>query len=83
MSHKFCTVSNVYRGRTLSCSLAGMAADINEEFHALCRKMAEETDPEKLELLKQQLRLLCESGAEPQEETPGGVTTRLLRRKSQ
>jgi hypothetical protein len=49
-----------------------MAADINEEFHALCRKMAEETDPEKLELLKQQLRLLFESGAEPQEETSGG-----------
>lgn len=50
-----------------------MARDIEEAVHALCRKMAEETDPEKLELLKQQLRLLfLESDADSEEETPRG-----------
>jgi hypothetical protein len=50
-----------------------MARDIEEAVHALSRKMAEETDPEKLELLKRQLRLLfLESGADSEEETPRG-----------
>jgi len=49
-----------------------MAGDIQEEFHALCRKMAEETDPEKLELLKQQLRLLLESRSDLKEDSAGG-----------
>jgi hypothetical protein len=49
-----------------------MARDI-EAVHALCRKMAEEKEPEKLELLKQQLRLLfLQSDADSEEETPRG-----------
>jgi len=66
------TVSSLYRVRFLLCRLLRMAGDIQEEFHALCRKMAEETDPEKLELLKQQLRLLLESRSDLKEDSAGG-----------
>lgn len=49
-----------------------MAHDIEEAVHALCRKLAEEKDPEKLELLKQQLRLLfLEIDTDSEEDTPG------------
>lgn len=37
-----------------------MTMDIKEAFTVLCRKMAEETDTKKVEILKQQLRLLLE-----------------------
>ena len=51
--------------------MAHMANDIKEEVHELSRKMAEEKDPEKLALLKQQLRqLLLESDGDSKEETP-------------
>lgn len=41
-----------------------MGTDINKAFHALCAQMVAETDPKKLELLKQRLRLLLlNSGA--------------------
>ena len=66
------TVSSLYRVRFLLCRLLRMAGDIQEVFHALCRKMAEETDPEKLELLKQQLRLLLESRSDLKEDSAGG-----------
>ena len=50
-----------------------MARDIKEAVHALCRKMAEEKDPERLAVLKQQLRLLfLQSDADSEEETPRG-----------
>jgi hypothetical protein len=35
-----------------------MSTGINKDFHALCAQMVEETGPEKLQLLKQRLRLL-------------------------
>lgn len=48
-----------------------MNRDFEEAVHALSSKMAEERDHEKLELLKQQLRLLfLESDADTREETP-------------
>jgi hypothetical protein len=46
-------------GRVSFCSLNTVTArDFQEAVHALYRKMAEEKAPEKLALLKQQLRLL-------------------------
>ena len=48
-----------------------MARDIEEVVHSLSRKMAEETDSEKLALLKKQLRMFfLESDADSEEETP-------------
>lgn len=46
-----------------------MTTGIKEAFTALCRKMAEETDIKKLEILKQQLRRLLEKEGEGEEET--------------
>jgi hypothetical protein len=47
------------------------ARNIEEAVHALCGKMAEEKDPEKLALLKQQLRqLFLESDTDSEEGTP-------------
>jgi hypothetical protein len=48
-----------------------VARDIEEVVHSLSRKMAEETDSEKLALLKKQLRMFfLESDADSEEETP-------------
>ena len=57
--------------RVLFCTLSAVTTrNFEEAVHALCRKMAEETDPEKLALLKQQLRLLfLESDTDSEEET--------------
>lgn len=53
--------------------LGPMNRDFEEAVHALSRKMAEEEDPEKLELLNQQMRrLFLESDADSEEETPRG-----------
>ena len=45
--------------RLLFCTLNAVTTrNFEEAVHALCGKMAQENDPEKLALLKQQLRLL-------------------------
>lgn len=45
--------------RVLFCTLNAVTTrNFEEAAHALCRKMAEKKDPEKLALLKQQLGLL-------------------------
>jgi hypothetical protein len=45
-----------------------MANDIQEAVHALCRKMAKETDTKKLKILKQQMRVLLERESMVEEE---------------
>ena len=52
-----------------------MNRDFEEAVHALSREMVEERDHEKVEFLKQQLRLLfLENDADTGEETPRGVS---------
>ena len=46
-----------------------MSTGIKEAFTALCRKMAEEADPKKLEILKQQMRRLLERESNSTEAT--------------
>ena len=46
-----------------------MTTGIKEAFTALCRKMAEETDPKRLEILKQQMRRLLERETNSEEAT--------------
>ena len=46
-----------------------MTTDIKEAFTALCRKMAQETDTEKLKILKRQMRLLLEKKGMEEGET--------------
>ena len=57
--------------RVLFCTLNVVTTrNFEEAVNALCGKMAEEKDPEKLALLKQQLRLLfLESEVDTEEET--------------
>ena len=56
--------------RVLFCTLTTVTTrNFEEAVHALCSKMAEEKDSEKLALLKQQLRLLFQqSDADSEEE---------------
>jgi hypothetical protein len=44
----------------------------NDLFRALCLKVADETDPKKLELLKQRMRILLQDSAESE-----GVTANI------
>ena len=47
----------------------------NEVFRALCLKVADEQDPKKIELLKQQMRILLQ-----EEQDATDSNTRLIRR---
>lgn len=63
------TASNGYRPSSLVLYFNVVTTDLKEAFTALCRKMAEETDTKKLEILKQQMRLLLERESNSEEAT--------------